>query len=317
MSLTPQSKKLIFDIALLACTQVCLYYGIKYILNTMDPQRKKKDLAKIKSSKIMSKMGKSDLELTEHEEMIASEIIWPEDLTVTFGDIGGLEPIIDSLRETVIYPLVYPELFQQVSGLLGAPRGVLLYGPPVIITNNRDDEIDCFLRERKSNDHEATSMMKAEFMTLWDGLNTGEATQIMILGATNRPNDLDKAILRRMPKRFSVQLPDKAQRRKVLELILKKVGLEDGFDFDYLASITDGYSNADLKELCRNAVMVPVRESIKRLNHKEMGKVDVKVRLANFQSLTIRMVQMSDFVGFVDHLYNTAETLLPIPAELD
>ncbi|KAJ3315816.1 ATPase AAA domain-containing protein 1-A [Boothiomyces sp. JEL0838] len=179
------------------------------------------------------------------------------------------------------------------------------------------DEIDCFLRERKSNDHEATSMMKAEFMTLWDGLNTGEATQIMILGATNRPNDLDKAILRRMPKRFSVQLPDKAQRRKVLELILKKVGLEDGFDFDYLASITDGYSNADLKELCRNAVMVPVRESIKRLNHNEMGKVDVKVRLANFQSLTIRMVQMSDFVGFVDHLYNTAETLLPIPAELD
>ncbi|KAJ3270202.1 hypothetical protein HDV01_000481 [Terramyces sp. JEL0728] len=171
-------------------------------------------------------------------------------------------------------------------------------------------EIDCFLRERKSNDHEATSMMKAEFMTLWDGLNTGDATQIMILGATNRPNDLDKAILRRMPKRFSVQLPDKSQRQKVLELVLKKVGLEQGFDFEYLANITEGYSNADLKELCRNAVMVPVRESIKKLNQKDIGKVDIK-------SLTIRLVQMSDFTGFVDHLYNTADTLFPIPAELD
>ena len=54
------------------------------------------------------------------------------------------------------------------------------------------DEIDSFLRERKSNDHEATSMMKAEFMTLWDGMISTEKTRIIILGATNRPNDLDK-----------------------------------------------------------------------------------------------------------------------------
>ena len=54
------------------------------------------------------------------------------------------------------------------------------------------DEIDSFLRARKSQDHEATSQMKAEFMTLWDGLNTGDSSRILILGATNRPNDIDK-----------------------------------------------------------------------------------------------------------------------------
>lgn len=85
-----------------------------------------------------------------------------------------------------------------------------------------------FIVPRKSNDHEATSMMKAEFMTLWDGMNSAEKTRIVILGArldgltagaTNRPNDLDKAILRRMPKRFSIALPSMDQRLRVLELV--------------------------------------------------------------------------------------------------
>jgi SpoVK/Ycf46/Vps4 family AAA+-type ATPase len=61
-------------------------------------------------------------------------------------------------------------------------------------------------------------MMKAEFMTLWDGMNTGDS-RIVILGATNRPSDIDRAILRRMPKRFAVNLPDLDQRTKVLQLV--------------------------------------------------------------------------------------------------
>lgn len=85
--------------------------------------------------------------LTRYTETIASEIIHPDDLNVGFSgalrpflpaarsthggtpDIGGLDPIISSLRESVIYPLVYPHLFP-TSSLLAAPKGVLLYGPP-------------------------------------------------------------------------------------------------------------------------------------------------------------------------------------------
>jgi len=57
------------------------------------------------------------------------------------------------------------------------------------------------------------------FFRQWDGLLTGENTQIMVLGATNRPNDIDPAILRRMPKRFAIRLPDRDQRRKILDLV--------------------------------------------------------------------------------------------------
>jgi SpoVK/Ycf46/Vps4 family AAA+-type ATPase len=66
---------------------------------------------------------------------------------------------------------------------------------------------DSFLRVRASNDHEATSMMKTQFMSFWDGLMTDENCWIMIIGATNRPNDVDAAILRRMPTRFHIGLP--------------------------------------------------------------------------------------------------------------
>ena len=68
-------------------------------------------------------------------------------------------------------------------------------------------------------------MMKAEFMSLWDGVSsagesdTGYGNRILVLGATNRPHDIDTAILRRMPKRFPIKLPDSVQRRKVLDLV--------------------------------------------------------------------------------------------------
>lgn len=101
--------------------------------------------------------------------------------------------------------------------------------------------LDSFLRNRSSSDHEATAMMKAQFMSLWDGLETDYNcqvqfrifvrftglsvtqdpsqfpflsdvlwlcfTKVIIMGATNRPQDLDSAILRRMPTRFHINQP--------------------------------------------------------------------------------------------------------------
>lgn len=66
---------------------------------------------------------------------------------------------------------------------------------------------DSFLRNRNSHDHEATAMMKAQFMSLWDGLITNPDCTVIVMGATNRPQDLDRAILRRMPATFHIGLP--------------------------------------------------------------------------------------------------------------
>lgn len=60
-------------------------------------------------------------------------------------------------------------------------------------------------------------MMKAQFMSLWDGF-TSSNDAVIIVGATNRPADVDAAILRRMPMRFFIQMPDEDTRAKILKV---------------------------------------------------------------------------------------------------
>ncbi|KAI9340466.1 P-loop containing nucleoside triphosphate hydrolase protein, partial [Obelidium mucronatum] len=315
MSSNINGKKIALDICLFALSQVALFYGVKWVLASLDPVGESRKGTKAKSEEIFKRLGinDKDLDLNEYERVIASEVIHPEDIGISFKDIGGLDPIISSLKETVIYPLVYPQLFtsEASGGLLGAPKGVLLYGPPgtgktmlakALATESKAtfvnlplstltekyfgesqklvkalfsfakkvepcivfiDEIDSFLRERRSGDHEATSMMKAEFMSQWDGLSTSKQSRVLILGATNRPNDIDKAILRRMPKRFEVGLPNDEQRERILRLLLKTASVSASFSFPTLVRKTAGLSGSDLKELCRTAAMTPVREAIR------------------------------------------------------
>jgi len=122
------------------------------------------------------------------------------------------------------------------------------------------DEIDSLLRVRSQQDHEATAMIKAQFMQLWDGLSTGKANSVIVMGATNRPRDVDAAILRRMPATFRLGLPDNSQRREILTTVLRMERLESCVDTWRLAKLTEGYSGSDLRELCRGAAVHRVRE---------------------------------------------------------
>ncbi|CAE6443793.1 unnamed protein product [Rhizoctonia solani] len=338
VSASKDVRKIAVDVAMFAVSNIALYYAFKYVMSSLDPQQEKRKAAKAKSAKVLDRLGVKELELTEYEEIIAAEVIHPSDITTGFEDIGGLDPIISSLRESVIYPLCYPELFASNAGLLGAPKGVLLYGPPgcgktmlakalakesnatfiniaVSVLTNKwygesnklvaglfslarkmqpaiifIDEIDSFLGERGRGDHEVTGMMKAEFMTLWDGLASGENTRILVLGATNRPNDIDQAILRRMPKRFAVRLPDLEQRTKILSLMLKKSTLAPGLSISELARRSEGLSGSDLKEMCRNAAMVPVREYMRQNG----GSIE-DMRKGQAEGFKLRPLAMSDF----------------------
>ncbi|XP_076052258.1 no mitochondrial derivative [Oratosquilla oratoria] len=121
------------------------------------------------------------------------------------------------------------------------------------------DEIDSFLRVRATGDHEATAMMKAQFMQQWDGLSTDPNTCIIVMGATNRPTDVDKAILRRMPSAFHIGLPDVRQREQILQLVLNEEPTED-LDVAAIARKTESFSGSDLRELCRNAAMYRLRD---------------------------------------------------------
>ena len=157
------------------------------------------------------------------------------------------------------------------------------------------DEIDAVLGTRRSGEHEASGMVKAEFMTHWDGLTSantaGEPERILILGATNRIQDIDEAILRRMPKKFPVSLPTAPQRLRILGLILKDTKVDKAhFDLEYLVRVMAGMSGSDIKESCRDAAMVPVREFIRQ--KKASG-----ARMDAVNPNDVRGLRTSDFFG--------------------
>ncbi|PFH55393.1 hypothetical protein XA68_18433 [Ophiocordyceps unilateralis] len=76
------------------------------------------------------RINAQDLILDEYESLVALETIAPQDIHVGFDHIGGLDAIIEDLKESVIYPLTLPHLYSHSASLLSAPSGVLLFGPP-------------------------------------------------------------------------------------------------------------------------------------------------------------------------------------------
>ncbi|KAL3630658.1 hypothetical protein CASFOL_023642 [Castilleja foliolosa] len=134
------------------------------------------------------------------------------------------------------------------------------------------DEVDSMLGQRtRVGEHEAMRKIKNEFMTHWDGLLTKPGERILVLAATNRPFDLDEAIIRRFERRIMVDLPSVDNREKILKTLLSKEKVEN-LDFKELAVITEGYSGSDLKNLCVTAAYRPVREFIKQERHKDKKK---------------------------------------------
>lgn len=161
------------------------------------------------------------------------------------------------------------------------------------------DEIDSFLRDRTSSDHEVSAMLKAEFMTLWDGLLANG--RIMVMGATNRQNDIDQAFMRRLPKQFAISKPNLSQRAAILRKILKDTNLAPDFDLDLIVTNTKGYSGSDLKELCREAALNSMREFI-RLNYKGGKKLNDDV-VAN----TVKSLTTSDFLANLSVIPSTID----------
>ncbi|XP_047165244.1 ribosome biogenesis ATPase RIX7-like [Vigna umbellata] len=135
------------------------------------------------------------------------------------------------------------------------------------------DEVDSMLGQRtRVGEHEAMRKIKNEFMTLWDGLMTNPAERILVLAATNRPFDLDEAIIRRFERRIMVGMPSLENREKILRTLLRREKVDKKFDFKELATMTEGYSGSDLKNLCTTAAYRPVRELIQQERLKMLEK---------------------------------------------
>ncbi|CAN6852414.1 unnamed protein product, partial [Brassica oleracea] len=109
-----------------------------------------------------------------------------------------------------------------------------------------------------SIDHEAMANMKTEFMALWDRYSTDH--KVMVLAATNRPSELDEAIMRRLPQAFEIGMPERKERAEILKVTLKGERVEPDIDYDHLARLCEGYTGSDIFELCKKEAYFPIRE---------------------------------------------------------
>ncbi|XP_054921715.1 katanin p60 ATPase-containing subunit A-like 1 isoform X2 [Dermacentor andersoni] len=116
------------------------------------------------------------------------------------------------------------------------------------------DEIDSLCSRRGSDsEHEASRRVKSELLIQMDGITNNEdpAKVVMVLAATNFPWDIDEALRRRLEKRIYIPLPNSAGREALLRINLKDVEVCPGLDINIIAERLEGYSGADITNVCR------------------------------------------------------------------
>lgn len=148
------------------------------------------------------------------------------------------------------------------------------------------DEIDSLLSQRKSDgEHESSRRLKTQFLIEMEGFDSGNE-QLLLIGATNRPQELDEAARRRLSKRLYIPLPSTEARSWIVKNLLEKDGLLTLSieDISSICKITEGYSGSDMKNLVKDASMGPLREALRK-----------GIDIANLKKEDMRPVMFQDF----------------------
>eukprot|EP00931_Biecheleriopsis_adriatica_P014076 TRINITY_DN11570_c0_g3_i1.p1 TRINITY_DN11570_c0_g3~~TRINITY_DN11570_c0_g3_i1.p1 ORF type:complete len:619 (-),score=144.18 TRINITY_DN11570_c0_g3_i1:77-1876(-) len=186
------------------------------------------------------------------------------------------------------------------------------------------DEVDALGSKRgDASEHESSRRVKAELLVQMDGVGStttdGEGDdaqvqtkQVMVLAATNRPWDLDEALRRRLEKRIYIPLPEQVGRQQLFEINLSEVKKGPDVKIEGLVNMTDGYSGADVTNVCREAAMMGLRRRMQKARQEGKSvaqmqnlkdELDVPVTHADFLeaiSNVNRSVGNDDLQRFAD-----------------
>ncbi|TEA24113.1 hypothetical protein DBR06_SOUSAS2610060, partial [Sousa chinensis] len=146
------------------------------------------------------------------------------------------------------------------------------YAPTTIFI----DEIDSICSRRGTSDeHEASRRVKSELLIQMDGVggaleNDDPSKMVMVLAATNFPWDIDEALRRRLEKRIYIPLPTAKGRTELLKINLREVELDPDIQLEDIAEKIEGYSGADITNVCRDASLMAMRRRINGLSPEEI-----------------------------------------------
>uniref|UniRef100_A0A2K5HKX8 ATPase family gene 2 protein homolog B n=1 Tax=Colobus angolensis palliatus TaxID=336983 RepID=A0A2K5HKX8_COLAP len=217
--------------------------------------------------------------------------------------LGGLSEAADSLRELLHLPLRYPRALASL-GLAGSRPGETEENVRRVFQRARElasrgpsllflDEVDALCPRRGGRAPE--SRVVAQVLTLLDGASGDR--EVMVVGATNRPDALDPAL--RRPGRFDREVvigtPTLKQRKEILQAITSKMPISSHVDLGLLAEMAVGYVGADLTALCREAAMHALLHSEKNQDNPVIDETDFLEAFKNIQPSSFRSV-----IGLMD-----------------
>jgi len=327
---------------LVVTTAIAIYLGhlltdtMKGLLESSNEAAASAKVSKKALAKRLQRPELEDMQFDSYEMALLNDILGPDEIKVTFADIGGMDDQLEEVKDNIVLPMQIWGRFRKIGVLSKAeeelcacPTGMLLYGMPgtgksltaqavakesgatfmnikassflskyvgesdrmvsAIFRLSRKlaptvvfiDEIDTVLRKRSNYDTTggATQSMQGVFLSEWDGLNqdnsSGEVKEtstgkvhenncakvesekrqapVVVLGATNRPTDLDDAFLRRMPVKVQTFMPDLLARVAILRAQLRNEPIAEEVDLTEVAAAMDGFSGSDIKEVIRLA----------------------------------------------------------------
>jgi transitional endoplasmic reticulum ATPase len=169
------------------------------------------------------------------------------------------------------------------------------------------DELDAIAPKREEVSGEVERRIVAQLLTLMDGLKA--RGQVVVIGATNRPDALDGALRRpgRFDREIEIGVPDKDGRKEVLEIHTRGMPLDENVDLDEISTITHGFVGADLESLCKESAMRVLRRVLPDIKTDEeipkeilkkmiVNKSDFKEALKEIQPSALRevLVQVPD-----------------------
>merc|ERR1719409_396568 len=211
--------------------------------------------------------------------------------SVTWDDIGGLEDVKRELKETVQYPVLHAKAIANEC----KANFISIKGPELLTmwfgeseANVRDifekargsapcvlffDELDSIAGQRGGSSGDgggAADRVINQILTEIDGV--GSKKNVFVIGATNRPDIIDPALMRpgRLDQLIYIPMPDLESRLSILKATLRKSPISSEVDLDFLAANTEKYTGADLTEICLRAAKMAIRENIERDMERDM-----------------------------------------------
>ena len=268
-------------------------------------------------------------EALKEVEPSALREVFTEIPNVKWEDVGGLDDVKQTLKETIEWPLKYGKLFNHSK--TSPPKGILLSGPPgtgktliakavasecgvnfisvkgpqllsrwvgesergirEVFKKAKQaspcivffDELDSLVPARtQSSDSHVTERVVSQFLTELDGIE--ELKGVIILGATNRLDLIDSALLRAGRFDFILELPkpDEKTREEILKIHTKGKPLAEDVDFKNLAKETEGLVGSDIEAICKKASMLAIREFVE-LSNPSLDYKKFKIKAKHFK----------------------------------